>query len=80
MSSDESITKELAEGTAKGILNWTKEQISELVDKIKNRNIAFIGDKRTIDTVRDLLKTGEWDCLAEVLIAQLLFKAKSFIS
>ncbi len=62
------LTKDIAEGTAKGILNWTKEQISEFVSKIKNRDIAFIGDKRTIDTIRDLLKTGEWDLYNRYLV------------
>lgn len=58
--SDNSIS-DVTEGTVKGILNWTKEQIVLLAQKFRNRDIAFIQDQDTITTIKEQLKTGEWD-------------------
>ncbi len=61
-SSDESsIIKDAAEGAAKGVLDWSTERISELVKKLKERDVGFIGNKETIDIVKEQLKSGEWN-------------------
>src|SRR3989344_6844103 len=59
MSSDD--VKNIAEGATKGLLDWTKEQILEFVNKINNKDLIFIQDNETIDLVKEQLKTGEWD-------------------
>ena len=55
------VVKDTAEGTIKGILSWSKDEISKLVAKLKNRDLAFIGDIDTINLIKEQLKTGEWD-------------------
>lgn len=56
-----SIIKDAAEGATKGVLNWTKEQVSELIERLKNKDLGFIGNKETIDIVKEQLKAGEWN-------------------
>lgn len=58
---DGNIIKDAAEGATRGVLNWTKEQVSELVKKLKNKDLGFIGNKETIDIVKEQLKAGEWN-------------------
>lgn len=51
---------EIAEGAVKGLLSWTKEQVLSFVNKLKNRDIAFIKNRETIDIVREQIRTAEW--------------------
>jgi len=51
---------DITEGITKGFLNWTKKQIVDLVKQYKNKDISFIGNKETIELVKDQLKTSEW--------------------
>lgn len=58
---DGDIIKNAAEGATKGFLDWSKEQVLELVERFKNGSLAFVGNKYTISVVKEQLKTGEWD-------------------
>ncbi len=51
----------ISKGAAVGVLNWGSERISGLVQKFKNRDLAFIEDYETINSVKEQRKTGEWD-------------------
>jgi len=57
MSSDDG----LIEGTVKGLLYWTTEQISEIVYKLNNKSLLFINNKETIGLIKNQRKTPEWD-------------------
>jgi len=57
MSSD--FVKDVSEGATKGILNWTLEQIKSFIDKLKNKNLAFIQDEKTIKIVKEQYRSGE---------------------
>jgi hypothetical protein len=57
MSSEE--LKEISEGIAKGVLDWSLNQIKFLVNKLKYKEVAFIQDKKTISIVRELYNSGE---------------------
>lgn len=65
INSDDKTIRDIAEGTTKGILNWTKEftkdQIRSLVSRFRDKDIAFIQDVETIRTVKEQLRSGEWD-------------------
>ena len=41
-----------AKGTVEGFLNWTKEQVEELARKFRDREIAFVEDKSTAETIK----------------------------
>ena len=58
---DGDIIKNAAEGATKGVLDWSTERISELVKKLQDRDIGFIGNKETINIVKEQLKSGEWN-------------------
>jgi len=54
-------TKDVIEGATKGVLSWSKEEVTALASKLRNKELAFIGDIDTIRIVKEQLKTGEWD-------------------
>ena len=57
MSSD--FVKDVSEGATKGFLNWSLEQIKSFIDKLKNKNLAFIQDEKTIKIVKEQYRSGE---------------------
>lgn len=46
-------------GAVKGVLDWTEEKIKSLVEKFKNRELAFIQDEETIRIVKEQYNSGE---------------------
>lgn len=61
MSSNDPVFTSASEGITKGLLNWTKEQVSEYIFKLKNKDVAFIRDKDDIELIRQQRKTAEWE-------------------
>ncbi len=59
MVNSEDIIKDVVEGATKGVINSGREYIKELVDKFRNRKLAFIGEKETIERVKEQLKSNE---------------------
>ncbi|MEK6820059.1 MAG: hypothetical protein AABY03_02595 [Nanoarchaeota archaeon] len=57
MSSDE--LKNISEGITKGILSWSLEQIKSFAVKFKEKELAFIQDKKTIEIVKEQYLSGE---------------------
>lgn len=58
MSSDNPVS-DAAAGATKGALEWTSEKVALLVKKLKERKLAFIEDRKTIDIVKELYNSGE---------------------
>ncbi len=51
----------IAKGTTEGALNWSKEQIKELVYKLKNREIGFLENVERIQLVNGQRHSPEGD-------------------
>lgn len=58
MSSENSIS-DAAEGATKGVLEWSADKISQLVQKLKDKKLAFIEEKKTIDVVKEQYNSAE---------------------
>lgn len=58
MSSDNPIS-DIAEGVAKGALEWSAEKIASLVQGLRDRKLAFIEDRKTIEVVKEQYHSGE---------------------
>lgn len=58
MSSDNPL-KEAAEGATKATLDWTSEKITDFIKKFKEKKLAFIQDKKTIETAKEVYNSGE---------------------
>ena len=58
MSSDNPIS-DISEGVVKGFLDWSAEKIDSLVKKLKNKELAFIEEPKTIEIVREQYRSGE---------------------
>lgn len=58
MSSDNPIS-EMAEGTTKGLLDWSTDKIIQFVQKLKDKKLAFIEEKNTIEVVKEQYHSGE---------------------
>jgi len=65
MTPDELGNIDLVAGVVKGSLDWTKDQISDLVAKLRNRSLAFIEDRETIELVREQRHSMEWQILSQ---------------
>lgn len=69
MSSKDSVTKDIAEGVAKAVIDSARESISKKVDefvtKLKNRDIAFIEDIETIKTAKEMRLRPEFKFFKE---------------
>jgi hypothetical protein len=50
-----------------GSLEWSKDKILGLVEKFRNRKLAFIEDHETIELVRDQRHSTEWQILSPYL-------------
>ncbi len=57
-----------SEGVTKGLLNWTKDQVTELVSKLNNRELGFINDKETIQNIKDERKSPEWELYRQYIL------------
>ncbi len=58
MSSDDPI-ESATSGAVKGLLEWSSQKIAELTKRFKNKELAFIQEKTTIDIVREQYASGE---------------------
>lgn len=58
MFSDNPIS-DIAEGTTKGILDWSSEKIKIFIQKFKDKKLAFIQDNETIQIVKEQFNSGE---------------------
>lgn len=58
MSSDNPIS-DIAEGTAKGFLDWSVDKIGSFIKRLKNKELAFIEEPKTIEIVREQYRSGE---------------------
>ncbi|MFA5313761.1 MAG: hypothetical protein WC375_10690 [Methanomassiliicoccales archaeon] len=54
-----------AAGVTYGTLEWSKDQIKDVVIGFLNHKLAFVEDKDTIDLVRSQRKTPEWKLISE---------------
>lgn len=50
---------DITEGITKGVLEFSKGQISSFIKKFRERKLAFIEDQKTIDIVREQYNSGE---------------------
>lgn len=60
-SEPDDVIKDVSEGATKGVLSWSKDEVTALVFRLRNKELAFIGDTKTICIVKEQLRTGEWD-------------------
>ena len=60
MSSEDPLAS-TAKGITVGLLEWSKEEIAALVYKLANKDLAFIGDKNTVEIIKQERKTAEWE-------------------
>ncbi|MBI2662759.1 hypothetical protein HYX11_04855 [Candidatus Woesearchaeota archaeon] len=51
--SSENSLSDVAEGATKGLLDWSLDKISHFVQKLKDRELAFIEEKKTTEVVKD---------------------------
>lgn len=58
MSSDNPAS-DIAEGITKGVINLSLEKIGDLVQKLKDRKLAFIEEKKTIEIVKEQYHSEE---------------------
>jgi len=50
---------DVAEGATKAFLEWSVDKISSLVQRLKERKLAFIQERKTIDLVKEQYNSGE---------------------
>ena len=58
MSFDNPVS-DITEGVTKGFLEWSAEKIGSLIKKLKNKELAFIEEPKTIEIVREQYRSGE---------------------
>jgi len=58
MSSDSPIS-DIAEGATKGFLELSIEKIGSFIKKLKNKELGFIEEEKTIEIVREQYRSGE---------------------
>jgi hypothetical protein len=47
-------------GAVHGALDWTKDQVAGLVNRIRNREVAFVQNRETIELIREDRRGEEW--------------------
>ena len=57
----------LAREATKGILDFTKEQIQEFVQKFRNRDLVFVEEPGTIKLIKEVRGGTEWNLFDEFL-------------
>jgi hypothetical protein len=55
------------EGATKGFLNWTKEQVLELARKLTDKEVAFVEDKPTAETIKKQKDTSDYGIIVRFL-------------
>ncbi|MEK6937990.1 MAG: hypothetical protein AABX04_03010 [Nanoarchaeota archaeon] len=53
------MSSDVVEGITKGALDWSAEKIASFVQKLKERKLAFIEDRKTIEVVKEQYDSGE---------------------
>jgi hypothetical protein len=66
MSSEKPI-ESAAEGATKGVLDFSEEKIKQLVERFRNRDIAFVEDPEIINIAKEQRKTSEWTLFKELI-------------
>ncbi|MCD6274499.1 MAG: hypothetical protein J7J15_00520 [Candidatus Aenigmarchaeota archaeon] len=51
--------EDAAKGITKGFLEWSSKAIADYINKLKNKELAFIQDEKTIKLVREIYNAGE---------------------
>jgi hypothetical protein len=65
MLPDEQSNVDLVAGITKGSLDWSKDQVRGLVARLRDRSLAFIQDRETIELVREQRHSTEWQILSQ---------------
>ena len=60
MSSKDDPIESASKGATKAVLDYSEEKIKDWIVKFKNRKLAFIEDRETINETIEHRKTGEW--------------------
>lgn len=68
MSFESDPIESVSKGAAEGVLEWSAEKLKEFVVKLKNRQMAFIEDRETIDIVKDQRATAEWKFFTQYVV------------
>ena len=76
MSSEDFIS-DIAEGTTKGLLDWSEKKIGTFIQKFKDKKLAFIQDNETIQLVKEQFNSGELNFYKDYIEdKELLFMVK----
>jgi len=67
MSADEQTNIDVVAGMTKGTLDWSKDRILDFITRLRNRSLAFIEDRETIELVREQRHSTEWQILSQYL-------------
>jgi len=59
LNSEPDPLESISKGATKGVIEWSSQQIKELVRKFNDRELLFIEDKETIDIVKNQRKKPE---------------------
>lgn len=54
-------------GAVRGALDWTKDQVVELVKKFRNRKLAFVQSEETVSLILNERRREEWTILKRLL-------------
>lgn len=54
------IIENVAKGTAKGVLEWTAENLPDFIKQFKDKKLAFIEDSGTIESIKKQRGKSEW--------------------
>ena len=52
-------SEDVVRGVTAGILDWSESKIDGFVEKFKERKLAFIAEPKTIETVKEIYRSGE---------------------
>lgn len=66
MSSNNPIS-DVAQGATKGTLEWTSEKIGFFIKKLKERKLAFIQERKTIELLRSYMILGNYSFIKNML-------------
>ncbi len=57
--------EDVAKGTAKGVLEHTEERIAELVRRFRNREVAFVEDKSSVEVIKRERESAEYKMMIQ---------------
>ncbi len=52
-------SEEIAKGITKGVLEWSAEMLTSFIQKLNDKKLAFIQEKKTIEIVKEQYNSGE---------------------